>query len=236
MTSGSPSTGPGRRRRVALRRLALRRLAGGLTALLAVGLAPTVVVQVVALGHQHNSVADAPTRNVVLVLGAGVRSDGQPSAFLRGRLDVAADLVQAGKAKVILVSGDNGEQYYNEPKAMKRYLVEQRGIPAAKVVEDFAGFDTYDSCVRAKQIFGVTSLTLVTQDYHLPRAVATCRMVGVDTEGVGDQTAKVISPGAWRYGFVREWPAAWKTAYDVLSGRTPTLGDPESGVQDALGS
>lgn len=216
--------------------MSLRRAALGLAALLALGLAPTAVVHLMALGHQHDSVAEAPTRDVVLVLGAGVRPDGQPSAFLRGRLDVAADLVQAGKATVILVSGDNGEKYYNEPKAMKRYLVEQRGIPAKKVVEDFAGFDTYDSCVRAKQIFGVTSLTLVTQDYHLPRAVATCRMVGVDTEGVGDQTAKVISPRTWRYGLVREWPAAWKTAFDVISRRTPTLGQPESGVRDALGS
>ncbi|MGJ6979598.1 SanA/YdcF family protein [Aestuariimicrobium soli] len=211
-------------------------MAVGLTAIAVIALAPAAVVQVAAAGHQHNDVATAPANDVVLVLGAGVRPDGQPSAFLRARLDVAADLVRAGKARVILVSGDNRAQNYNEPKAMKRYLVEQRGIPAGKVVEDFAGFDTYDSCVRAKRIFGVEKLTLVTQDFHLPRAVATCRLVGVDTEGVGDQTAKVISPGTWRYGVVRELPAAWKTLYDVVSRRTPTLGSPESSVKDAINS
>lgn len=195
---------------------------------------PTTVVRGVSAGHTHERVEGVPARDVALVLGAGVRPDGQPSAFLRGRLDVAADLHQQGTIKVILVSGDNSEQTYNEPIAMKRYLVNQRGIPAEHVVEDFAGFDTYDSCVRAKKIFGVDQLIVVSQGYHLPRAVATCRMVGVDAIGAGDQSARRFG-GTWNYGAIREVPAAWKTIWDVVSRRTPTMGQQEDGVTRALG-
>ncbi|CAI9411361.1 SanA/YdcF family protein [Aestuariimicrobium sp. T2.26MG-19.2B] len=213
----------------------IRRVALALTSVAAIGLAPTAIVHALAWGHQAGSTNAAPHRDVLLVLGAGVLPDGQPGAYLKARLDLAADLYASGKASVILVSGDNREANYNEPLAMQRYLV-RHGVPAGRIVRDPAGFDTYDSCVRAKRIYGVSRLTLVTQGYHLPRAVATCRMVGVDTFGVGDHSAKAASPGQWRYGVVRELPAAWKTMYDVVSRRTPTLGQPDPSVQQALGS
>jgi vancomycin permeability regulator SanA len=133
---------------------------------------------------------------------------------------------------VVLVSGDNRFTNYDEPTAMADYLV-AHGVPASKVVRDFAGRDTYDSCVRAREVFGVDRVLVVSQGYHLPRAVAICRTVGLDAEGVGDWTGERYRT-EWRRGQVREVPAAVKAVLDVVSGRDPVLGPPEPGVRDAL--
>ncbi|MGO4956975.1 SanA/YdcF family protein [Luteococcus sp. Sow4_B9] len=179
---------------------------------------------------------------VALVLGAQVHPDGRPSRYLRGRLDTAHQLYKSGFVDVLLVSGDNGVDHYDEPTAMKRYLVEA-GVPESDVVIDYAGFDTYDSCVRARRVFGVEQLVVVSQGYHLPRAVTTCRLVGVDAVGVGDWSVQRVGrfdgvPVLWRLGWtnfaLRELPANVKMLWDVGTRRTPTLGAPESGVADAL--
>ena len=99
-----------------------------------------------------------------------------------------------GKVQAILVSGDNMRHEYNEPEAMQRWLVEQ-GVPADKVVLDHAGFDTYDSCARAKRIFGVERATVVTQQFHLARAVTVCRHLGIDANGVGIAVRHGPAPG-----------------------------------------
>ncbi|GAB3622523.1 ElyC/SanA/YdcF family protein [Mariniluteicoccus endophyticus] len=214
-----------------------RRLAIGAVSVVGLAVAgvgvPWLVVQGYAAGRTHHSAAQAPQRDVALVLGAQIYPDGTPSPFLKGRLDMALDLYRAGKVKVVVVSGDNGEEHYNEPDGMRNYLI-RHGIPASKVVADYAGFDTYDSCVRAKRIFGVERLTIVTQDYHVPRAVATCRMVGVDAIGAGDTSQH--GTRFYPIGRAREVPANLKTFWDVLSRRTPTLGPHETGVEDALRS
>lgn len=176
------------------------------------------------------TVPDAP---VALVLGTKVYPDGTPSPFLAGRLEIARTLLATGKVGAILVSGDNMNHDYNEPAAMRRWLVD-RGVPADKVVLDHAGFDTYDSCARAKRIFGVDRAIVVTQTFHLPRAVTVCRQLGVDAFGVGDETARAYDR-TWRISSTREHLAAVKAALDVLSGRDPAhLGRRESGVDDAL--
>jgi len=105
-----------------------------------------------AAGHLF-TVSDAPSTDVAVVFGAGLRPDGRPSEYLQYRLDDAAALYAAGKVKVLLVSGDNREAGYDEPTAMRDYLAEH-GVPADKVVRDFAGQDTYDSCVRASRSSG----------------------------------------------------------------------------------
>ena len=107
------------------------------------------------------------------------------------------------------------------------------GVPADAVVRDFAGRDTYDSCTRAARIFGVDRVLVVSQGYHLPRAVTTCRAVGLDAEGVGDWTARAY-PAQWTAGERREKLADAKTVIDVLSGRDPVLGPVETSVHDAL--
>lgn len=206
------------------------RIAVAMTAAVSLFLAPTLGTMMGGVGRTYD-VQTVPPRPVALVFGAAVQPDGIPSPYLQARLDIAADLYRSGKVKVILVSGDNGTQYYDEPTAMRAYLVRQ-GVPERKVVMDFAGFDTYDSCVRAKRIFGVDSLIAVTQSYHLPRVLTTCRLVGVDTIGVGDGSQD--RDRTWWYGNAREVAANWKMVVDVVGRRQPTLGTPETGVKDAL--
>ncbi len=135
------------------------------------------------------TVESVPEVPVALVLGTRVQADGTPAPFLAARLEIARELYATGKVQAILVSGDNMRHEYNEPEAMQRWLVE-RGVPVDKVVLDYAGFDTYDSCARAKRIFGVERATLVTQQFHLARAVTVCRHLGVDAIGVGDETVR----------------------------------------------
>lgn len=184
-------------------------------------------------GHMY-SAQDVSDEPVALVLGAQIYPDGTPSPYLKARLDLAKQLWDLGKVRAVLVSGDNGTDHYNEPDGMRNYLI-NAGIPAEKVVADYAGFDTYDSCVRARQIFGVNELTVVTQSYHLRRAVATCRSVGVDAVGVGDETVKAYS-SVWHRGVMREIPACLKMVWDVASRRQPVLGPPEDGIRRALES
>jgi vancomycin permeability regulator SanA len=190
-------------------------------------------VRATAAGHTYadTDLGAVPPAPVALVLGAQVYPSGRPSPFLAGRLDLAKRLYDEGLVRVILVSGDNMAREYNEPDAMRAYLL-ARGVPADKVVADYAGFDTYDSCARAQRIFGVDELLVVTQGYHLPRAVATCRALGLDAEGVGDTT--VSGSQAWRRGAVRDQLATVKTVWDVVTRRDPVLGQRETSVQRAL--
>lgn len=178
------------------------------------------------------TVDDVPAQPVALVLGAEVYADGQPSRYLRARLDVAYKLFTAGKVKAILVSGDNSSRHYNETDGMRDYLM-AKGIPAKKVVGDYAGFDTYDSCVRARQIFGVSKAIVVSQTYHLPRALATCRAIGIEAWGVGDETVKT-NEELWTYGSLRELGANLKMVWDVFSQRQPTMGPRETSLDEAL--
>ncbi len=210
----------------------LRRFLGTIAMLVVVALLPTGWAMATSVTHiaQVGTVDPAP---VVMVLGAAVHG-GQPSPFLAGRLDVAADLFERGKVKAILVSGDNADPSYDEPTVMKNYLV-GKGIPADKIVRDPAGLDTYDSCVRARDVYGVTHLIVVSQDYHVPRVVAVCRAVGLETQGVGDRTARDF-PQTWRRGVIREGAANWKAVWDVISKRTPTQDPYDSSLDDAVGS
>jgi vancomycin permeability regulator SanA len=185
-----------------------------------------------AAGHTYSE-ADVPAAPVALVLGAQVYDDGSPSPFLAARLEIARRLYADGKVKAILVSGDNRVYRYNEPGAMFRWLL-ARGVPSDRIVLDFAGFDTYDSCDRAKRIFGVRQLIVVTQSYHLDRAVTLCRELGVRATGVGDDSVRIYR-APWRNSVVRERGAVVKAVLDVLSHRDPVfLGPHETGVEQAL--
>ncbi|MFC5750380.1 SanA/YdcF family protein [Actinomadura rugatobispora] len=180
--------------------------------------------------YRHTA-ADVPPSPVALVLGAGIRGD-QPSIFLARRLELARDLYQRGKVKVILVSGDNRVAGYDEPTVMRDHLV-AAGVPDRKIVRDFAGLDTWDSCTRAKRIFGVQRLTVVTQGFHLPRAVALCRAAGLDARGVGDPSPRTM-PGT-TIGYGREPLAMLKAMTSLATRPDPAhLGRAEPGVHDAL--
>jgi SanA protein len=130
------------------------------------------------------SVAAAPTRDVILVLGASVRVDGRPSPMLAERLRAAATLYHAGKGQKILVSGDHGAEDYDEVGPMARVL-EAAGVPSRDILLDHAGFRTLDSVYRARRVFGVESMLVVTNPFHVSRAVFLGRHAGIDTAGVG---------------------------------------------------
>jgi vancomycin permeability regulator SanA len=230
VTTTAEVDAPPRRRRFRRRSVVL--LGAGLVTLaLVLALGPLAWVSWSSRGHVY-TVDDAPSVPVALVLGAGLNPDGSPSAFLEARLRVAKALYDSGRARVILVSGDNQVSNYDEPTAMRDWLV-VNGIPAAAVVRDFAGRDTYDSCVRANRIFGVDHALIVSQGFHLPRAVAICRAVGIDADGVGDWTARTYAD-IWAAGERREKLAATKAVLDVVSDRDPVLGPVDTSVRDAL--
>ena len=118
----------------------------------------------------------------ILVLGASVTSDGVPSPILQDRLDTAIDLYNKGVAPKLLLSGDNGQMVYNEVKAMKNYALEA-GVDENDIYLDHAGFSTYESIYRAKYIFKVDSMIVVTQTYHLYRSLYGCRRMGITAMG-----------------------------------------------------
>lgn len=152
--------------------------------------------------------ADASPRPIAIVFGAGIRTDGQLSPMLRDRMDAAIRLYQSGTVRKILVSGDNSAANYNEPGRMYDYAV-ARGIPPEAVTRDYAGRRTYDTCYRAAEIFGVKEAVLVTQRFHLPRALFTCRSFGIDAEGVAADPRIYLSNGYYRlrdaFATVRAW-------------------------------
>ncbi|MFE9394843.1 vancomycin high temperature exclusion protein [Streptomyces flavidovirens] len=210
-------------------RRAQRRTVQALMLTAVFALAPATWLHAVA-DSRVRTTADAPARDVVVVFGAGLWRGG-PSPYLANRLDTAAELYRAGKAKVVLVTGDNSRTEYDEPDAMRAYLV-AHGVPDKRIVSDFAGFDTWDSCVRAKKIFGVDRAVLVSQGFHIRRAIGLCRAAGVDAYGVGVDARR---DATWYYGGVREILAAGKAALDAATEPDPQfLGRQEPGVAEAL--
>ncbi len=169
---------------------------------------------------------DLPTaapRPVAIVFGAGIRPDGRLSPMLRDRMDAAIALYRAGKVRKLLVSGDNRFVDYNEPGRMYDYAV-AAGVPAGDVVRDYAGRRTYDTCYRAREIFGVHEAVLVTQRFHLPRALFTCGNLGIDATGFSADARVYWSNPYYR---VRDAFATLRAWWDVKVWRPlPVLGDP----------
>jgi vancomycin permeability regulator SanA len=186
----------------------------------------------VGSARYRTTVSGAPATPVAIVFGAGAL-DGQPTPMLAARLDLGVALYQRGKIQVLLVTGDNSQSHYNEPLVMRDYLV-RHGVPRDRIVLDYAGFDTWDSCVRAKKIFGVDRAILITQRFHLPRALTLCRSVGIDAVGVGDDSGR-YAMDATVNSYVRELPAGLKAAIYLAIRPSPHfLGPREPGIEQAL--
>ncbi|WP_244189533.1 SanA/YdcF family protein [Streptomyces incarnatus] len=184
----------------------------------------------VSTADRLRTTADVPRTRVAMVFGAGLWN-GEPSPYLAHRLDAAAALYRAGRVEVVLVTGDNSRKDYDEPDAMRAYL-EKHGVPGRRIVRDYAGFDTWDSCVRARRIFGVDRAVLISQGFHIRRAVALCEAAGVDSYGVGVADKHDVT---WYYGGTREVFAAGKAVLDAVFRPDPTfLGPRENGVGKAL--
>lgn len=167
-----------------------------------------------------------PKAQVALVFGAGLRRDGSPTAILRDRLQSAADLYNHGIVQKLLLSGDNSYLDYNEPGAMREYAL-ALGIPEKDIVLDYAGRRTYDSCYRAKEIFGIKTAILVTQPFHLPRAVFTCRALGIEATGFPAENISYLKRSQLLWN-IREIPAMLVAFLDVyVTHPVPILGNKE---------
>jgi len=186
---------------------------------------PKLIIQLYAAPRTF-TVDTVPAERVAIVFGAGLRKDGTPTAILRDRVETAAQLYQQGKVNKLLMSGDNRFVEYNEPEAMRQYALDL-GIPDKDIVLDYAGRRTYDTCYRAAAIFQVDSAILVTQSFHLPRALFLCNWFGVESTGVEANNTyfRKISRLYWN---TRELFATTQSVWDVyVSKPLPVLGDPE---------
>jgi len=168
--------------------------------------------------------ADVPQRSVALVLGAGLWPDASLTPVLADRVATAVDLYRAGVVQKLLFSGDNRFVDYNEPQRMLEYAV-RLGVPEDDVVLDYAGRRTYDSCYRARAIFGVERAVIVTQRFHVARALYLCDALGVDAVAVvADRREYSAQRFTWE---AREYLALVLAWWDVnVRHPVPVLGDP----------
>jgi SanA protein len=186
---------------------------------------PRLITAIYA-GPRLFSVASVPTNRIAIVFGAGLWRDGSPTPVLRDRVATAADLYFSGKVEKLLFSGDNRFIYYNEPGAMHKYAL-SLGVPNDVIVLDYAGRSTYDTCYRANTIFGINEAILVTQNFHLPRALYICHVLGLKAVGV-PADRRAYSLGPWVYWNIRELPATLNAIWQVhVSRPQPVLGEPE---------
>lgn len=169
---------------------------------------------------------EVPEVPVALVLGAGLNRDGTPGLVLRDRVRTAVELYFSGKVDKILMSGDNTSENYDEPGAMQEFAL-SLGVPETDIVLDFAGRRTYDSCYRAGAIFGLDQIIIVTQAFHLPRAVFLCNAFDIEANGVPADDAN-YRLRSYTYWWVREVLASVKAYWDVfIIHPQPILGEPE---------
>ena len=155
-----------------------------------------------------------PPKPVAIVFGAEVYRNGQLSPMLAARVQQAVEVYRLGHVRKILMTGDNSRTDYDEVTAMKRYAAEL-GVPAEVIYLDYAGFSTYESCYRAREIFGVREAVVITQGFHLPRAIYTCghlgiEVVGLETNDRGNYLKRVLA----RH-MAREMLATVKALWDL---------------------
>ncbi len=169
----------------------------------------------------HTSASAVPPADVALVLGTGkTTGNGRPNIHFRVRMDAAAALHHAGRVRHFLVSGDNSRPGYNEPEDMKQALI-ARGVPASAITCDYAGLRTLDSVVRARQIFGVTRCVIVSDDFHLARALWLADLHGITATAFHSEVVSWNRSGKTR---VREWLARVNAVADEITGREPKFG------------
>ena len=172
------------------------------------------------------SQADVPPRRIAIVFGAEVKRDGTPSLVLKDRVETAVALYKSGKVEKLLMSGDNRIVDYNEPESMRQYAL-TLDMPDSDIVLDYAGRRTYDTCYRAKEIFGVDSAILVTQGFHMPRSLFLCNAFGIDAVGVESENYYYLKRLRLIWN-TRELLATVQSVLDVyLLKPLPVLGEPE---------
>jgi len=174
-------------------------------------------MQLAARGEIYRDLAAVPHRRVAIVFGAQVLPGERLSNALAYRVDAAIALYNAGKVETLLMTGDGRASNYDEPSAMRDYAL-ARGVPEGAIVLDGAGLRTYDSCYRARSVYGVRpdEAILVTQEYHLPRALYTCG--NLDVRAIGFAARPFEGPRAVE-AERREHPARWLAWWQVVVSR-----------------
>jgi SanA protein len=207
-----------------MRRRGVLWIVGGLVAagLLIVGAANAVVL--LGAGGAGHDPARAPHAQVAVVLGAFVQPDGRPSAMLADRLDAAAALYRDHRVDRVLVSGDHSRLDYDEVNAMRRELV-RRGVPDGDVFTDHAGFDTWSTMVRARKVFEVRSAIVVTQGFHMARALWLGKRAGLEVHGLAADRSGYGLEG--RKSKLREVLARVKAVEEVVTGAKPRFLGPK---------
>lgn len=199
-----------------------RRLLIAAIALLCMPVLARVYIHYSVRDRVYSDMNAVPHCRVAMVLGAGVKPDGSLSVSLASRVNKAIALYKAGKCEKLLMSGDNRFKHYNEPERMRDYAVE-RGVPIEDIALDYAGRRTYDSVYRARHIFSQRRMIVVTQSFHLDRAIFLCKRLGVDAYGV-----KATAVGNARAS-IRECPACLGALADVYLHRPhPVMGKKET--------
>jgi len=187
---------------------------------LALFLVVPLLMQVSVQPHIFKSRDSVPEADVAIVLGASVVR-GAPSPVLAARANEAIELYQKGKVQKILVTGDSGALSHDEVTPVRKYLL-AAGIAPEDIFLDHAGFDTYSSMYRARVVFGADTATIVTQNFHLPRALFLARAVGLSAAGVAAKGGEYSLDS-----YLREIPASWKALIDLVFNRQPKyLGEP----------
>jgi len=209
---------PGRPAHPSRSRRALVATAATLGALAVALVVPVAWVQLTGHARVRPSVEAVEPVDAILVLGAGLRPDGTPSTYLRRRVDAAAELYHAGVADRVVLSGDGQPRRdgtpYDEPASMREWIL-ARGVPDEALTLDRDGLDTTASCRRTVDLTGARTAVVVTQDYHLRRALFSCARAGLDAQGLGVSSASA-TPRHWLWWHVREVPASWRAAVREL--------------------
>lgn len=165
--------------------------------------------------YMYASFVELPERTVVIVPGAAVLRSGALSAVFLDRANAAVAIYQAGKARKILVSGDNSTEEHNEVDPARKYLLSM-GVPEADIYLDHAGFDTYSTMYRARDIFGVSGAIVATQSFHLPRALFIAQSLGLDVVGYRADNVHLLARNE-----IRESLARVKAVLEVVLQRSP---------------
>jgi SanA protein len=170
----------------------------------------------------YYSLKKFPKNDVGIIFGAGINGD-QPSKYLKDRLDAGIILYKANRINKILLSGDNGRDEYDELTVMKNYCF-NHGVDTTKIFIDYAGFDTYSTMYRAKHIFNIKKATLISQEYHLNRAIYIGQKLGIKSVGYSANQGEYLG---YKYVTFREYASIFKSFFDVLRNREPRfLGNP----------
>ena len=156
---------------------------------------------------------NVPAHHTAIVFGAHV-DGGRPTPYLQFRVEAAVRLYKAGRVQKVLMTGDNSLKNYDEPAVMSQIAI-NLGVSERDVIVDDAGFSTYDSCYRAKHIFAVHDAILVTQNYHLPRAIMACDGVGVKSIGFGADATHPLLVAQYT---AREWFSTDKIVLQLATG------------------